>query len=326
MLTSKEIIETTGISRATLNNYIASGLVQRPAVLPPAPEDGDAPRIGYFPDDTIERIQAIQRMKREGWSIARIAEHLAKGGPVQQAAPDATAAPIEKRPDPTAATPKPVTRETPVLTAMAIVVATLEDAPGLWARLSAQEYFELANEVWAALESIFRLHGGLLGRHPDDGIVCFFLREPAEGHLAASISAARAAREAMRELDRRWHERKHWDVRVAMNFGIDEGEAWMGSIGPDELRVLGEPMERAAQLSRCGPSGAILATRGLLGKLPPDARARLPFAAPNAAAGSGARTPNTFAPLAALCQGAPARLAGVPVAEILEPQMPYPGL
>ena len=56
MLTSKEIIERTGISPATLNNYIASGLVPRPQVLPPGPEHGDAPRIGYFPDGTIARI------------------------------------------------------------------------------------------------------------------------------------------------------------------------------------------------------------------------------------------------------------------------------
>ena len=83
MLTSKEIIERTGISRATLNNYIASGLVPRPQVLPPGPEHGAAPRIGYFPDDTIERVEAIQRLKREGWSIARIAEHLTAHPPGQ---------------------------------------------------------------------------------------------------------------------------------------------------------------------------------------------------------------------------------------------------
>ena len=80
MLTSKEIIERTGISRATLNNYIASGLVARPQVLPPGPEHGAAPRIGYFPDDTIERVETIQRLKREGWSISRIAGHFAAQG------------------------------------------------------------------------------------------------------------------------------------------------------------------------------------------------------------------------------------------------------
>ncbi|HZY18589.1 MAG TPA: MerR family transcriptional regulator [Ramlibacter sp.] len=73
MLTSKEVLERTGISRATLNNYISTGLLPRPDVLPPSPDDGAAPRIGYFPDDTVERIAEIQRLKREGWSIARIA-------------------------------------------------------------------------------------------------------------------------------------------------------------------------------------------------------------------------------------------------------------
>src|SRR4051812_30749315 len=78
-------MERTGISRATLNNYIASGLVPRPQVLPPGPRDGAAPRIGYYPDDTVARIETIQRLKREGWSITRIAEHLAAHPPAADA-------------------------------------------------------------------------------------------------------------------------------------------------------------------------------------------------------------------------------------------------
>jgi class 3 adenylate cyclase len=46
-------------------------------VLPPNPDDGAAPRIGYFPDDTVARITDIQRLKREGWSISRIAARFA---------------------------------------------------------------------------------------------------------------------------------------------------------------------------------------------------------------------------------------------------------
>jgi adenylate cyclase len=72
VLSSKDLIERTGISRATLNNYIRSGLVPRPDVLPPEPEDGGAPRLGYFPDDSVARIETIQRLKREGWSLQRI--------------------------------------------------------------------------------------------------------------------------------------------------------------------------------------------------------------------------------------------------------------
>jgi adenylate cyclase len=75
VFTSKEVLERTGISRATLNNYISSGLLPRPDVLPPDPSAGSAPRIGYFPDDTVDRILEIQRLKTEGWSIGRIALH-----------------------------------------------------------------------------------------------------------------------------------------------------------------------------------------------------------------------------------------------------------
>jgi adenylate cyclase len=79
LLTSKEVLEATGISRATLNNYISWGIVPRPDVLPPEPSDGAAPRIGYFPDDIVGRIEEIQRLKREGWSITRISAHFRDG-------------------------------------------------------------------------------------------------------------------------------------------------------------------------------------------------------------------------------------------------------
>lgn len=75
MLNSKEILEQTGISRATLNNYIGWGIVPRPEVLPPGPQDGEAPRLGYFPDEIVARIAEIQRLKKDGWSMARIAQH-----------------------------------------------------------------------------------------------------------------------------------------------------------------------------------------------------------------------------------------------------------
>ncbi|MBK0393435.1 hypothetical protein [Ramlibacter algicola] len=101
MLTSKDVLERTGISRATLNNYIATGLLPRPEVLPPNPQDGAAPRIGYFPDGTVERVLEIQRLKREGWSIARIASHFAGG-----AAP-APASPLPPPPRSPLSTPAP---------------------------------------------------------------------------------------------------------------------------------------------------------------------------------------------------------------------------
>ncbi|HEY8049096.1 MAG TPA: MerR family transcriptional regulator [Ramlibacter sp.] len=460
MLTSKEILERTGISRATLNNYIAAGLIPRPDVLPPAPDDGAAPRIGYFPDETIERIRSIQRLKRQGWSIGRISEHFAGGSaaPARHeleaiaASTPALAAPATARlelveagsptylvdeqfalawvnpacatsalsPVPglqlgdsvlahllgsaapgahailrfhlavakdrgieparfasglqaadasrlqllydevrptgavpvghvslaatgglplrlgfavhfrehllfaytqaslTGTAPPRMAAQAPALTSVAVLVATLQDSGGLWTRLSPHEYFELANETWAELEGVFRRHRAVLGRHPGEGLVCYFLREPGEGHLSNALAAARAAKQAMRAMSHRWQQRKRWDLDVAMNFGVDEGQEWMGAIGADEFRVLGEAAERAEQLSRCGRAGSIYATRGFIGKLPAGERAQLAFAAPRAEPGTRP-TQHTFAPLASVCPAVPPRLAEVAVAEILDP-------
>lgn len=486
MLTSKEIIERTGISRATLNNYIASGLVPRPQVLPPGPEHGDAPRIGFFPDDTVERVETIQRLKREGWSITRIAEHFARGGgaaPAAPAVPAAQPAPAQRPPgaavrpavfdgDPTlslfvgdvrypaylvddrfdvvwmndparqsglsplagrpggesdnvfrhllaleaddggeallrfhleavkdrahrtedlfrdlrsaqanrlqelyravrrpdagmviqarlpatarqparsvyavhfreavlfafgpaaagpeaaAAAPGPARATAPVVnTPVAVLVATLQDATHLWVKLTAQEYFELLNEVWAELEQIFRRHAGRPGRQPGEVLVWYFPSDGGTGYLWGALAAAQQAREAMRRVSRRWQVRKGWDVEVCMNMGVDEGREWLGAVGAQaDVRVLGEAADRAEQLSRCGRSGVILSTRTLLGKLPPAERQRLTYGVPRRD-GSGARVLFTFDRLQDLAAGAPVppRLADAAVAEVIDVNLP----
>jgi adenylate cyclase len=387
LLTSKEIIERTGISRATLNNYIASGLVPRPQVLPPGPEHGAAPRIGYFPDDTIARVEEIQRLKREGMSIARIAEHLAAHPPGQQpaaaaAAPAATpapaAAPFAARPTTLSAAltqmgaqvahpaylvneafrivwandqarsdvlsplaqrsgiegsnalsqllaveeargreallrfhlqvaqargaipglfrELPTTeasrlqrlldeaqagepglvmqasvpagggvparsvyavqfregvlfayapqqaseaalsaatgaRIAPAVTPVAVLVSTLQDASGLWVKLTAQEYFELLNEVWAELDRIFRRNRGRTGAQGGEVLVCYFLPQSDSSYLWNALAAAHQTRDAMRQVSHRWQVRKGWDVELSMNVGVDEGQEWMGVVG-----------------------------------------------------------------------------------------------
>lgn len=492
MLTSKEIIERTGISRATLNNYISSGLVPRPQVLPPGPEHGAAPRIGYFPDDTIARIEAIQRLKREGWSITRIAEHLAAHPPAAAAAAPAAAAhaagpaaapasvPLlpapaspsdpalhlwlpegrgpaylvndsfrlvwsneEARADglsPLARTPaarmqsvfpsllvvepapardalvkfhleaarqrqastadlfrelpqeqalrlEAIYAETtgvqpalvrhaalpaagslparvvyaihfrdgvlfvfaaaradsaapatgaaalstpaaPALTPVAVLVASLQDANDLWVRLTAQEYFELLNEVWIELDRIFRRHHGVRGTQAGEALVCYFLPAAGGGYLWNALAAAQQTRDALRAVSRRWQLRKSWDVELCMNVGLDEGQEWFGGVGPADqggLRVLGDAPDRAEQLSRSARMGAILVTRSLLGKVPAEDLRRLTYGVP-AADGTDGRVLFTFARLADLASPSPVppRFADLAVAELLDLQFPHP--
>ncbi|MDB5915223.1 MAG: hypothetical protein JWP22_3898 [Ramlibacter sp.] len=495
MLTSKEIIERTGISRATLNNYIASGLVPRPQVRPPGPQDGAAPRIGYFPDDTIARVETIQRFKREGWTMTRIAEYLVANPPSAAAEVPAAAARAAAAPQPASRfeAPAPMTSATSAATRLsleegashpaylvddrfrlvwqndqartgtlsplgtrpggtagsvfrhlldlreaqgrdailrfhlqaaksrgaspadlfrdlrqdearelealydqirtsaedlvshvrlaasgttparllyavqfrdavlfvfaprsgdddlleaagegagqapaapdvrpvAVLVSTLQDAGGLWVKLTAQEYFELLNEIWTELDRIFRRHHGLPGR-PGEIVVCYFLPPLDGSYQWNALAAAHQTRDAMRQLSRRWKLRKGWDVELHMNIGVDEGQDWIGTLGAggkSELRVMGDAAERAEQMARCARLGAILVTRNFLGKLPAQDRQRLTYGVSQLdASGNETRVLFTFARLAdvAAPDAVAARAADLAVAELLDLHSPNP--
>lgn len=73
MITSKQLLDQTGISRATLNNYISLGLVPRPEVKRMPSSPGAAlTTLGYFPDWTLDKIQQILTLKRQGLSMDAI--------------------------------------------------------------------------------------------------------------------------------------------------------------------------------------------------------------------------------------------------------------
>lgn len=78
MITSKELLERTGISRATLNNYISLGILARPRVLPSSKADTEAPRIGFFPEQAVTIIEDVQRLKKQGLTMSEIAQKFRK--------------------------------------------------------------------------------------------------------------------------------------------------------------------------------------------------------------------------------------------------------
>ena len=80
MISSKALIDQTGISRATLNNYIQLGILPKPDVqsLSATADEGGARVLGFFPDDALERVQAVQILKTQGLSMAQVAERLAQ--------------------------------------------------------------------------------------------------------------------------------------------------------------------------------------------------------------------------------------------------------
>jgi class 3 adenylate cyclase len=444
LFTSKEVLEKTGISRATLNNYIGCGIVPKPQVLQPQPQDGAAPRIGYFPEEIVERIAQIQRLKSEGWSMARIAAHFAAGRPAP--APRAAPAPASTSiaaPAPTpAAPPAPgalprlsieeiehpaylvnqgfelvwsnaaarsgalagfqhvmpaaesgsifkyllqgrsahddkaqdrllrfhlalakergasffslsrqvpmeqvdrletlyddadepdfalvshanlmmagpgaprpvclyavqfregtlfvyvpgtararrdllvedlVRKRIPVLTQVAVLVADLQTSSRIWSELPPEEYFELINDIWAAADPIFRRHQGTQGKHPGDGMVCYFFPQPDGNHVWNALLAAHEVRDAMRAVSKAWQARKGWATELYLNIGLSEGQEWLGSFqsaSRTEFTMLGDTIGHAAALSDFGRSGAVWVTKNLIGKLSAPERVRLKY-------------------------------------------------
>ena len=62
-----------GISRATLNNYIAQGILPRPRVSK-GDADANVRRIGYFPVSAIKTLERVKRLKNRGYAMAEIVD------------------------------------------------------------------------------------------------------------------------------------------------------------------------------------------------------------------------------------------------------------
>ena len=80
MFTSKKLLEITGISRATMNNYVALGLLPRPDVKRPEGVGERARQLGYFPDDAVDRVAEVRRLKKDGLTMDQIVARLVSGG------------------------------------------------------------------------------------------------------------------------------------------------------------------------------------------------------------------------------------------------------
>jgi adenylate cyclase len=77
-VTSKDIMIETGISRATLNNYIKMGLLPHPVVQNPGKQMRGTKHIGYFPKDVILLISQVKQLKQEGKTMDSIVKQLAR--------------------------------------------------------------------------------------------------------------------------------------------------------------------------------------------------------------------------------------------------------
>lgn len=77
MISSKEIIKKTGISRATLNNYIKLGILPRPLINRQSESNKKLRNLGYFPESVLDNINKVKILKEKGYSMDEITEIIA---------------------------------------------------------------------------------------------------------------------------------------------------------------------------------------------------------------------------------------------------------
>lgn len=168
----------------------------------------------------------------------------------------------------------------PVLTPFAVLIADLQGSTRICSELPPEEYFELINEIWSAMDPIFRKYFATRGKHVGDGMLYYFFPQAEGNHVFNAVHCAHDLREMMREISARWQVRKKWFVELFLNIGIHEGTEWLGvfeSANSIEFAVLGDTINQAARVSELARQGAIWATKNTIGKLSFEERNRLQY-------------------------------------------------
>ncbi len=158
----------------------------------------------------------------------------------------------------------------PVLTPVVAMVADLQNSVRICSELPPDEYFQLINEVWSALDPVFREYYGAYGKHTGDGMVYYFFPQPDSNYIMNAVLCACRIRECMKVISHKWALKKGWTNQLFMNIGLNEGEEWLGTFKTNtsyELVVLGETINICSRLSDFAKYGEIWATKNLVSKL-----------------------------------------------------------
>jgi len=270
MISSKEIIEKTGISRATLNNYIKLGILPRPLVKKPEDARTRAKKIGYFPETVIERILIVKKMKKNGSFMEDIVNRLHET--INSTEEGLLKLTINNLHCPD--------QRIPSLVSFSVLVADLQDSVRICADLPPEEYFELINQVWKCIEGSFKKYYGLYGKHAGDSMVYYFLKDKDSNYLMNSIYCALELREKVKKLGMEWKARKGWFHDLYMNIGINEGQEYFGAIvhSPGiEFTAFGDSVNYAGRLSDFARYGSIWTTKNMISKLSIEERKKIRF-------------------------------------------------
>lgn len=175
---------------------------------------------------------------------------------------------------------KLLSKQLPVMTPLAVLVADIQSSVRICSELPPDEYFELINQIWHTMSRVLRKYKGAHGKHAGDGAVYYFFPQPDGNYLFNSLACADELRTAMMKINVEWQIRKNWLTELKLNIGLHEGQEWLGTFRSDhhvEFMVLGDTINHAARLSDFANHGTIWATKNLVSRLTAQERRDIEF-------------------------------------------------
>lgn len=220
----------------------------------------------------------------------------------------------------------------PYLTPLAVLVADLQSSVKICAELPPEEYFELINDIWGAMEPKLRKYYATHGKHVGDGMVYYFFPQPDCNYVLNAIRCAQEMKVVMAEISRAWKKRKNWLNDLQLNIGLVEGQEWFGTYQTPthiEFTVLGDTINQAGRLSDFAREGSIWVTKAMLGQVPAKDRETIHYGIRRKdESGGDLLIPETYSRIANLVDLDNAKydkfndIAVLPVAEVLDVDLP----
>ena len=302
-ISSVDILKKSGLSRATLNNYIKMGILPQPIVK--RPDDNTvskAKQMGYFPFSVLDTLEKIIQYKTEGRRMAEICTLLtlksirSSGGILNsEPAGDTGRMFSQKRlsdygheseelfslrdTQPGTLSTDTVTKRdprilfrqgAPILVSFSVLAAELQNATKICAELPPEEYFSLIRRIWKSTTLLFKKYFGIYGKHTGNGRVFYFLMDGDSSYLMNAIVCALELREMMKKMSYEWKMNGSCLEDLYLNIGISEGQEFIGTIAAApvvEFISLGDSVHSARRLSDLACSGSVWTTKNLLNRL-----------------------------------------------------------
>jgi class 3 adenylate cyclase len=287
-ISSVEIINKSGISRATLNNYIKMGILPHPLVKKPDDNTvSKAKQIGYFPLYVLDTLDKIKQYKQGGRRMVEIYK-LLTDKPILSVGKIHNTGPVKNNGEIFLQTNTETKKDIRLtlkqgalhLLYFSILVAEIQDSAKMRIELPPDEYITLTRQILKSIKLVFKKHFGVYGKHPDHGMAFYFLKDCDSSYLMNAVVCALELRQMMKKISHEWKMKNEYFDDLFLNIGISEGREYLGTI-PAAATVehisLGNSINSARLLSDLASSGAIWATKNLLNLLDEKDRRQIRF-------------------------------------------------